>query len=415
LTVRVRISKEPASAALYAGPVRSNPKSPRAAGAALLWLALLGCGDSVSDGGAGASSGAVVAPPSDTSTEGVSASGGMTASSGGSVAVGPGPTGTGGTSETGESGASASGGMTASSGGAGAMDAGTGAAGGTDGGTMVTPAAGCPASATARPGEASKSVMAGGMMRTYFVRVPPGYTGDSPVPVVIDFHPLGGSGSNWGRGNWGALADREGFIMVWPSGVGSSWNVGRCCPPAMNQNVDDVAFVRAILEQLETEACIDEKRVYATGCSNGGGMSYKVACSAADVIAAVAPVDFDCVVGPTNDPSCGGCAPARPISETQSRATNDFAVSYNGGPAPIPQGMSFPGAEANFADWAEINQCTGSPQPLAGRSSCQTYTSCAGGAQTTLCTAQGGTHCGNYASLAIAETAWEMFQKVALP
>ncbi|WP_437588358.1 prolyl oligopeptidase family serine peptidase [Sorangium sp. So ce1000] len=90
--------------------------------------------------------------------------------------------------------------------------------------------------------------------------------------------------------------------MVWPDGVGSSWNLGHCCETALNEKVDDVAFVRAMVEQLESDTCIDPKRVYATGCSNGGGMTYKVACEAADVIAAAAPVDIDCVVVPTNDP-----------------------------------------------------------------------------------------------------------------
>src|SRR5262249_18626001 len=136
---------------------------------------------------------------------------------------------------------------------------------------------------------------------------------------------------------------------------------------------------------------------------------------AADVIAAVAPVDFDCVVGPMNDPSCGGCVPARPISETQFRATSDQAVAYNGGPAPIPQGMNFPGAKQNFADWTAINRCTDSAAPLANHPVCQTHEACAGGVQTTLCTQQGGSHCGNYQSLGIVNIAWEMFQKNALP
>jgi polyhydroxybutyrate depolymerase len=236
------------------------------------------------------------------------------------------------------------------------------------------------------------------------------------VPVVIDYHPLGGSGSTWKNATgWGALADSTGFIMVWPNGYQNSWNVGRCCPPAMDQNIDDVAFTRAIIAQLKTDACIDAKRVYATGCSNGGGMSYMVACRAADVIAAVAPVDFDCVVGPTNDPSCGGCAPARPISETQFRATGDQAVAYNGGPAPIPQGMDFPGAEQNFSDWASIDQCTDSVQPLSNHPACETHRTCSAGAQTTLCTIQGGSHCGNYQSFGIVNIAWEMFQQESLP
>lgn len=169
-----------------------------------------------------------------------------------------------------------------------------------------------------------------------------------------------------------------------------------------------------MIEQLKAEACIDPRRVYATGCSNGGGMTYKVACEAADVIAAAAPVDFDCVVGPTNDPSCGGCEPARPIPIMQFRGTNDFAVRYEGGQAPIPPTMRFPGAQANFADWAEINECTGSPQDWPGNSSCDTYSSCGEGASVTLCTVQGGTHCGSYQSFGIANLAWELFEKSAL-
>jgi poly(3-hydroxybutyrate) depolymerase len=62
----------------------------------------------------------------------------------------------------------------------------------------------------------------------------------------------------------------RGFIMVWPNGVGNSWNVGRCCGIAQSHGVDDVAFTRAIISNLLTNACIDPKRVYASGCSNGG-------------------------------------------------------------------------------------------------------------------------------------------------
>jgi polyhydroxybutyrate depolymerase len=266
------------------------------------------------------------------------------------------------------------------------------------------------------PGETTRSLSVGGTNRTYLLHVPPGYTGDAPLPVVIDFHPLGGTGqSQKNLSGWGTLADRENVIVVWPNGVGNSWNVGRCCPPAGDQGVDDVAFVRAIIAQLETEACIDARRIYATGCSNGGGMSYKVACEAADVIAAVAPVDFDCVVGPDNVPSCGGCEPGRPITEVQFRATADVAVNYLGGPAPIPQGMDFPGARQNLSDWGELNACTGAPEVVAEHPACESFPSCGAGVETTLCTQQGGSHCGNYGSLDIVNIAWEVFQRASLP
>jgi polyhydroxybutyrate depolymerase len=252
------------------------------------------------------------------------------------------------------------------------------------------------------------------MTRTFVRHIPKGYTGKTPVPVVIDFHPLGGTGATWkGSTSWGSVADSNGFIVVWPDGIGNSWNVGRCCSTAQSDNVDDVAFTNAIVTTLQQEACIDAKRVYATGCSNGGGMAFKVACDAANVIAAVAPVDFDCVTGAAANPSCGSCAPVRPISEIQFRGTSDTAVPYNGGSG--PRGTIFPGAQENFTEWGGINQCTGTPQALAGQSSCQAYPTCGAGAQTILCTVQNGTHCGNYQSFDIVNLAWNLFQKTSLP
>jgi polyhydroxybutyrate depolymerase len=303
--------------------------------------------------------------------------------------------------------------------------AGASGRGGTGGGAAGASGAQCPSTATAVPGESSKSITVGTLMRTYVLHIPTGYTGKTPVPVVFDFHGLGGSGSGQkGLSGWATLGDSKGFITVFPNGVGNSWNIGRCCSTAQTQNVDDVGFVRAIIKQLQTDACIDSKRVYASGCSNGGGMSYKLACDAADVIAAVAPVDCDCVTGSTSNPSCASCAPARPISEIAFRATGDQVVPYNGGQCSIaadcPPGMScstfdFPGAATNFSTWATIDQCTGSPQALSGHPACQTNATCGSGAQITLCTQQGGSHCGNYASLGIINIAWEMFQKEALP
>lgn len=336
---------------------------------------------------------------------------------GGGAAVGSPPTAASGGSESvsvtgplagGGTGPASSG---SSSGGSSTSDAG-GAPARPDDGVITCPTTNLPV------GDSNRTITVDGVQRQFLVHVPPGYTGQEPVPVVFDFHGLGGSGP--GQRNftgWATLADREGFIAVFPTGTGTtpSWNVGRCCPTAADQGVDDVAFVRSMITELQANACIDSKRVFASGCSNGGGMSYKLACEAADVIAAIAPVDFDCVVGENNVPSCGGCSPGRPITEIQFRATNDALVAYEGGPAPIPPGMDFPGAESNLADWGQINQCTGAPQVVAENPVCQTFPSCGGGVETTLCTQQGGSHCGNYQSLDIVNVAWQAFLRSPLP
>ena len=345
--------------------------------------------------------------------------------------------GVGGASTSGSAGIQASGGGTggaASAAGAGGsasrVDARAGRSGSdaaTDGGSGGSSAGGadgagateaCPATATATPGETSESIMVDGLLRTYERHIPPGYDGTTPLPVVFDFHGLGGTGAGWkGSTAWAQLADQHGFIAIWPDGIDNSWNAGRCCRGAFEQNIDDVGFVRAMLEALKADACIDEKRVYATGCSNGGAMSFKLACDAADVIAAVAPVDFDCVTNTINsvdEPSCGMCTPARPITEIQFRGTADSLVPYEGGIR--PGGMTVhAGAEQTFAEWGGINMCSGDAVPFAYQAGCQTYPTCGGDAETVLCTVQDGTHCGSYQSFGIAQLAWETFERHALP
>jgi len=391
-----------------------------------------GSGGSSGSGGAGGSAGrgsdgGSGAHATGGGSAGIGGSGGVAGTAGavaGTAGGGAGTTGRGGASA---GGAAAGNGGTVGAGGSGAPGTGGASAGtgGAAGGAGTGAGAQCPSTATAVPGESNKSITVGTLVRTYLLHVPTGYTGKTPVPVVFDFHGLGGSGSSQkGLSGWATLGDSKGFITVFPNGVGNSWNIGRCCSTAQTQNVDDVGFVRAIIKQLQADACIDSKRVYASGCSNGGGMSYKLACDAADVIAAVAPVDCDCVTGSTSNPSCASCSPARPISEVAFRATGDQVVPYDGGRCSIaadcPPGMScstfdFPGAATNFSTWATIDQCTGAAQALTGHPACQTNATCGAGAQITLCTQQGGSHCGNYASLGIINIAWEMFQKEALP
>jgi polyhydroxybutyrate depolymerase len=239
----------------------------------------------------------------------------------------------------------------------------------------------------------------GGRDRSFLVYAPTSYTGSARVPVVFDFHGLSGNSmqqKNLSR--WDRLADTQGFIVVYPQGVGNSWNAGGCCGDSMSMMVDDVAFVRAIITNLNTDACIDTKRVYSSGCSNGGGMSFRLACEASDVIAGVAPVDFDCILGNR----CSTCAPTRPVSVVQFRGTGDTLV-------PIA------GAQPNFTRWGQINMCTGTAQDLPANMSCETYPMCGSGAETILCTVQNGTHCGSYQSFMIPAVAWEVLKNHALP
>jgi polyhydroxybutyrate depolymerase len=235
----------------------------------------------------------------------------------------------------------------------------------------------------------------GGNEYPFNVHVPPAYDGTKRLPMLFDFHGLGGNENQMQRlSGWAAVGDTEGFITVFPGGVDNGWNAGGCC----KSTPTDLDFVKEAITYMDTNGCIDKKRVYASGCSNGGAMSYRLACEAADVIAAIAPVDFDCVVGGR----CADCMPSRPITEIQFRATNDQAVNISG-------------AEPNFEKWGEINGCTGMPETLPENDSCQRHTGCAGGVESILCTVQNGTHCGNYMSFGIAKLGWQIISRYSLP
>jgi polyhydroxybutyrate depolymerase len=239
------------------------------------------------------------------------------------------------------------------------------------------------------------------MNRSFLIYAPSSYNG-SPVPLVFDFHGLSGTSSQQrSLSRWDQLANTEGFLVIYPQGVGNSWNAGGCCGDSMSQMVDDVAFVRAIVTSLGS--CIDTKRVYASGCSNGGGMSFRVGCEAADVVAGVAPVDFDCVYGTR----CASCKPTRPLTIVQFRSPNDTLVDYDGNGA-------FSGAVNNFNTMGQINMCTGTAMDLPTNMNCDTFPMCGGGTQTILCTSS-GSHCGSYQSFMIPAVAWSVLKNHALP
>ena len=254
--------------------------------------------------------------------------------------------------------------------------------GGTDGVAPVT----CPAPAL-QPGDTTHTVQVGADTRSYVLHVAPAYDGTRPVPLVVDFHGIGATGSDErDTSPYPAVLDPEGVVMAFPDGLrgpaGTGWNVGPCCVA----NVDDVAFARALVAQIQTSACIDPDRVYAVGVLTGGGMAHYVACQAADVFAAVAPAAFDLLGENVN-----GCNPPRPITVISFRGTADSRVPYAGGPSSLVPGMplTFLGAQATFEAWARIDRCVGAAS-LPGADGCSSYAGCQGGVEVILCTKEGG-------------------------
>ena len=235
-------------------------------------------------------------------------------------------------------------------------------------------------------GDTSLTIQVGTVSRSYLLHIPSAYDGRKPVPLILDFHGISSSGANERSSSpYPAVVDPEGVVMAFPDGLvgpaGTAWNVGPCCNDA-----DDVAFARALVADVERTACIDRGRVYAVGVLTGGGMAYYLACQAADVFAAVAPAAFDLLAENADE-----CAPTRPITEISFRGTAPSRVPYAGGASSLVPRMpiTFLGAQATFARWAEIDGCTGTPS-LEDSHGCSSYSGCLEGVEVILCTKDGG-------------------------
>ena len=259
-----------------------------------------------------------------------------------------------------------------------------------------------------------------GATRSYELHLPPGYDGETPLPLLLSFHGFTSSGLGQQElTNMDVTADSEGFLVAYPNGLDQSWNAGACCGRSATKDVDDVGFTRAVIDDIAERGCINPSRVYATGMSNGGFFSHRLACEAADVIAAVAPVAG--VLGIDE----ADCRPARPIPIIHLHGTGDPLVPYDGGGLAGSQSV-----EDSTAGWIERNGCAGEPSVTFenGSATCETSDDCDGDASVVLCTIEGAGHCwpgqpcGSLGGLGEStmdidanEAMWELFSRVKLP
>jgi len=241
-------------------------------------------------------------------------------------------------------------------------------------------------------GTESKTLEFGGRTRTYLVHPPAGYDAKTPLALVLVLHgALQGAANVESLSGMSAKADKEKFLVVYPNGTSRSglvptWNAGACCGYAQTNKVDDVGFLRALIDKLEHDYNVDPKRIFATGISNGGMMSYRLACELADRIAAIAPVegaqDID-------------CRPSGPVSVLVFHGTADLLVPYNGGTTPFQLGSKRTDTpvSSTVGFWVKQDGCSKTPKhEESNQLRVDTYTGCQGGAGVTLYTLEGGRH-----------------------
>ena len=195
------------------------------------------------------------------------------------------------------------------------------------------------------------SITHDGIERDYILYVPEIYDGSTAAPLVLNFHGFGSSASQqMFYGDFRDIADTEGFLLVHPEGttfIGNQfWNVGF---PGLSSNIDDVGFTEALIDELATLYAIDLDRVYATGMSNGGFMSFLLACQLSEKIAAVASV-----TGSMTQDTFDDCNAQHPTPVLQIHGTEDDVVLYNENnlSLPIPDVISY---------WVDHNNCETTP------------------------------------------------------
>ena len=252
--------------------------------------------------------------------------------------------------------------------------------------------------AALRPGDHSRSLAVDGVERGYLVHVPLHYDPAVAMPVVLAFHGGGANADNMvAFSGLNGKADQAGFIVVYPAGSGRlprmlTFNAGNCCGHAAARGINDVAFTRLLLDDLERIANVDRRRVFATGMSNGAMMCYRLAAELSDRIAAIASV-----AGPMGTKDC---RPGRAVSVMHFHGDADEFAPFKGGRGRGPSGTDFYSVQHSIDAWVAANECQPTPRttPLPDRANDGTnvkeirYDSGRDGAEVVLVVIEGGGH-----------------------
>ncbi|RYY30132.1 MAG: phospholipase [Chitinophagaceae bacterium] len=215
----------------------------------------------------------------------------------------------------------------------------------------------------------SETILVDGLERTYLLNLPPTYYESGGFSLVIAMHGGGGDAEQFEKSS--GLTDkgnRSGFIIVYPNGIKSTgllkaqtWNGGSCCDYAVEKNIDDVKFISQLIDHLAGKYKINQKKVYATGHSNGGIMAYRLACELSTKIAAIAP--NGCTMTVTSP-----CKASRPVPVLHMHSVNDRNVPYRGGYGEGVSKAYFPAVDSVLNVWSLIDACNTKAQKVEDNS-----------------------------------------------
>ena len=238
------------------------------------------------------------------------------------------------------------------------------------------------AKSTSSPATATEASMTfQGIKRGYLLWRPAALTLSKPVPLVIAMH---GCTSEAGEmeymSNFDQVATEDRFVVVYPEGLGRSWNAGWCCGHNTN---DDVGFISALIDKVAPEQNIDRTRILATGMSNGAMLSQRLGCELAAKITAVVSVSGSLLLDT--------CHPSRPISVMEFHGDADDLVPLNGG---FTAGIgTFRPTMSVVQQWTATDGCPAKPAAADdATSTTYTWSPCEAGTKVVLEVVKGGAH-----------------------
>ncbi len=252
-----------------------------------------------------------------------------------------------------------------------------------------------------KSGTYTLSLKHGGLDRYFLIHVPPHFDATKALPLVVAMHGGGGDMNIQATDEYYKLiskSDAAGFVAVFPNGYSrfksgqlATWNAGKCCGDARDKNIDDVGFIKAMLEQIQKQLNVDPKKIFATGMSNGAMMAYRLACEMPQTFKAIAAV-----AGTDNTVDC---KPASNISILHIHAKDDDHVLFNGGSGkPFADDPSlvtdFNSVPNTIAKWVKMNNCEAAPKKVleVEGAYCEKYSKCKSNTEVELCVTEKGAH-----------------------
>lgn len=235
------------------------------------------------------------------------------------------------------------------------------------------PSMGC-AGGSLKAGRTMGSIMSAGGNRSYIQYLPRAYDGMKPLPLVVDLHPFSqGASFQESSSGFRTLSDTENYAYLAPQGIGNEWD---------STGDKDQMFIRDLVNKVAAEGCIDLRRVYATGCSNGGAFSFLLMCTAEDIFAAVSPMCGTSFVDLETN-----CMMDRPVSMLLRLGRSDTLNCWEGEgmvlDAPnVPAGTRVPCAKTVQKILTERYHCKGEIQKLE---ECELVGDCDEGTEVEIC------------------------------